>query len=513
MRQNVTTNKHFDQPLYWKALSTLHNESCDQNVKSVVLRLGGFHMKMSFLGSMGHLISSSGLQDVIETIYAPNAVGHMLSGKAVSRAVRAHLLVSDALNAIMVSKTFGIELTNDKDTEHERGQPIANELENSVSDSDLLDVLQLYDTVMDTGSTVKVQTSEPLGRLMEQIKVHVASYYTTNRTEKIWLQYLEMVSLLKTFLAAERTGNWKLHLETVKNMLPYFAASGHNLYLKSSYVYHQLMHDLENTHPDVYDCFMEGNHVIRRSDRFWAALSSDLVIEQVLMRSMKTNGGMTRGRGMTETQRAIWLLYMPLCTDTNADMQDLTNTHYYTSGQHKENTNYRIQRDTKDTNTLVNYFQQRCPFDEDNTSLRCIHTGVIADTNVNIDDGQEVVKNLPNNDAFSYSFKRSNQVITMQSKTSVKIGNETIVVDPQLLFQRLTTVATRMDEDISTMFEYELCTFPAAIFDNNGLPREALKPPLADAIWRLGNCAYQESSMPSSVKYVLDGGSLLHRIL
>ena len=45
----------------------------------------------------------------------------------------------------------------------------------------------------------------------------------------------------------------------------------------------------------------KGFHVIRRSDRFWAGLSSDLVIEQVLMRSVKSSGGLTHGRGMAES--------------------------------------------------------------------------------------------------------------------------------------------------------------------------------------------------------------------
>ena len=35
--------------------------------------------------------------------------------------------------------------------------------------------------------------------------------------------------------------------------------------------------------------FMSGLHVIRRSDRYWAGLSSDLVIEQEFMRAMKSS--------------------------------------------------------------------------------------------------------------------------------------------------------------------------------------------------------------------------------
>ena len=70
---------------------------------------------------------------------------------------------------------------------------------------------------------------------------------------------------------------------------------------------------LESAHPVVYQKLIDGFHVVRRSDRKWAGLSTDLDREHVLMRSMKTSGGLARGRGMTEQQRLIWLLSMPVC--------------------------------------------------------------------------------------------------------------------------------------------------------------------------------------------------------
>ena len=65
---------------------------------------------------------------------------------------------------------------------------------------------------------------------------------------------------------------------------------------KSAYVNLNNMLELESQHPDVYTSFKLGKHVFRRRDRYWAGLSSNLVIEQVLMRSVKTKGGLTRGR-------------------------------------------------------------------------------------------------------------------------------------------------------------------------------------------------------------------------
>ncbi|GFS12137.1 hypothetical protein ElyMa_004851800 [Elysia marginata] len=57
------------------------------------------------------------------------------------------------------------------------------------------------------------------------------------RTAKIWLQYLKMLGILRKFLRAERTGNWHLHLMAMKEMLPFLAASDHDLYTKSVYIF------------------------------------------------------------------------------------------------------------------------------------------------------------------------------------------------------------------------------------------------------------------------------------
>ena len=54
------------------------------------------------------------------------------------------------------------------------------------------------------------------------------------RTTVLWLEYLRMVDILRTFIKGERTGNWSLHLQAMYDMLSYFAAAVHNLYAKSA---------------------------------------------------------------------------------------------------------------------------------------------------------------------------------------------------------------------------------------------------------------------------------------
>jgi hypothetical protein len=77
-------------------------------LKSFVLKLGGFHTQMRFIGSIGYLMSGSGLANLLETVYATTAVSHMMSGKALARAVRCHFLVDTALTALILSLVYGI---------------------------------------------------------------------------------------------------------------------------------------------------------------------------------------------------------------------------------------------------------------------------------------------------------------------------------------------------------------------------------------------------------------------
>ena len=69
---------------------------------------------MSYLGDVGHLMTGSGLHSLLEQVYAANTVPHMISGKAVDRARRGHLLSICSLYGIMISKIYDINLTSDE---------------------------------------------------------------------------------------------------------------------------------------------------------------------------------------------------------------------------------------------------------------------------------------------------------------------------------------------------------------------------------------------------------------
>ena len=154
--------------------------------------------------------------------------------------------------------------------------------------------------------------------------------------------------------------------------------------------------------------FDQGLHVVRRSDRFWVGFSPDLVIEQVLMRSMKTSGGLTRGRGMTETQRLVWLMAHPVCAEVNNAMQQRTGVQYNTSEQHKDLTTARQVKDMTDSCELLEFLESRNSF-SDNCSLRSIATGINAGIGGNVDTakevGEKILTSMAQQNVLQHSFK------------------------------------------------------------------------------------------------------------
>lgn len=90
------------------------------------------------------------------------------------------------------------------------------------------------------------------------------------KTCKLWVLYFRMVSLLKSFLAAERMGDWESHLKYIEHMIPFFHAAGHFNYAKSSRLYLQDMNNLKTTmDPTEYKKFTEdGFFTARRTNNY-----------------------------------------------------------------------------------------------------------------------------------------------------------------------------------------------------------------------------------------------------
>ena len=88
----------------------MEDQPLASRLRRIVLLLGGFHTEVSFLGAIGTIMDGSGLKEMLAQVYAEGSVDQMLSGKAVARAVRGHLLVDSALNIIATSAALHLPI-------------------------------------------------------------------------------------------------------------------------------------------------------------------------------------------------------------------------------------------------------------------------------------------------------------------------------------------------------------------------------------------------------------------
>lgn len=86
---------------------------------------------------------------------------------------------------------------------------------------------------------------------------------------------------------------------SVSRMTANFHGSGNFLYAKFCQIYLQDMYILEKKiDPFEYDKFTKLSYfTVRKSENFWRGVWTNMCIKQIIMRFMKTKGGLTRDRG------------------------------------------------------------------------------------------------------------------------------------------------------------------------------------------------------------------------
>ena len=135
---------------------------------------------------------------------------------------------------------------------------------------------------------------------------------------KLWSSYMSMVEILLDFIRTEREGNWNLHLEAFAAMLPWLIIYDHTNYAKWGPVYLAEMKNLENTAPEVYAEFMNGNFVVKRSKRRFNQVPADQATEWINKTCKMQNGiiGITRNDQARDRFCVTWSERSQISEDT-----------------------------------------------------------------------------------------------------------------------------------------------------------------------------------------------------
>jgi hypothetical protein len=110
----------FDQPLFIKARDDIVEGGRHSELSCVVVRLGWFHLLMSFMGCIGAILAGSCLKALLMTIYPDHSVDKMLNDHPYSRGVRAHIFTNLMFASIILDE---VDLTGKERAETENKLP------------------------------------------------------------------------------------------------------------------------------------------------------------------------------------------------------------------------------------------------------------------------------------------------------------------------------------------------------------------------------------------------------
>ena len=93
-----------DQALYFKLMDVTW---CDDDYpEKLIVRMGGLHIAMNFLKTIGDHMEGSGIESIwVESgLLGPNATYEALSGKHYNRVIRAHNITAQTLLSLLLSQ-------------------------------------------------------------------------------------------------------------------------------------------------------------------------------------------------------------------------------------------------------------------------------------------------------------------------------------------------------------------------------------------------------------------------
>ncbi|CAH1099224.1 unnamed protein product [Psylliodes chrysocephalus] len=195
-----------------------------------------------------------------------------------------------------------------------------------------------------------------------------------------------------------------------------------------------------------------------------------MVIEQSMVKAMKTDGGIARGRSTKESVISKWVYSMHAMNTVCERLEDLANVRMDTTEQHVDASDLRVKKDTKDIRKLLERFSTHDPFPEVDKIIY-ISSGVVGEINcykarvVGLNSMTKLTGLTFNN----IKLKRADKVVPLLAMSSIiKVHDEKVPIDPVLLFQRMSITAAFQDE-IEKYFKYELAPYPLSLFDEIGI--------------------------------------------
>lgn len=101
---------------------------------------------------------------------------------------------------------------------------------------------------------------------------------------------MQIIQLVQDLSTGDRSGDWNLHVQTVKKIQPLFQVMDRNNYARWCSLYLSDIISLEKTHPELYNesYMISGKFTLSRSETPFTSVAPDQGLEQTINRSNKS---------------------------------------------------------------------------------------------------------------------------------------------------------------------------------------------------------------------------------
>lgn len=275
-----------------------------EEFQDIVLCMGSFHMAKVALGCLGKYLKGSGAESILveSATFGVNVVDSVLGGKNYSRSLKGLQLLKEALLRLQWEAFFK---EGDNVQEHKEQLDMLVDLKGKVASSS------------NESAALFRNFEEKTPGLFSNFDQFIDHARSTNETFKYWDTFIHLIQQVENLVRADRDGDWALHLQAVQALLPIFAAFDSTNYLRWCSLYLEDMHKLPDTAPAVYQAFMAGKFVVKRTHGKFNAVGADMALEQTINRSQKSASGII---GNTRKKKfvAMWeLIYHEMLAISN----------------------------------------------------------------------------------------------------------------------------------------------------------------------------------------------------
>ena len=345
---------------------------------------------------------------------------------------------------------------------------------------------------------------------------------------------LEAIQIMLENIRAERSGDWKGHLASQANMLPYFFCTNKQNYSRWLPVY--LLEMLVDLPEELEAKFEAGEFTFRICpNASFNGIWTDMAVEKTVIRDSKSDSGIV---GVTRRKGALlrWYLSRHIMGNYSEVVKHRAGLIHSEEDPVIKVSDSSLQKDEDDVKTLMNHIHSSMsnPFalDTDNEGVLInISTGLQATDEVK----DSLLEAVETGKAKLESFVRSNlelgsngnfyspisrlklktfQSMTIPTKLSTRSeGIKRANVSPEKIFRRdLALAEFREDVTVEALMSHPIGSVPLSLFNEDCPLRKTNKSDLALYLESIADISDMDETTPSNVIYIRDGMAVLHSL-